>query len=70
MPILGTFDAPLVQGFAITLAIGVLISMFTALTITRIMMQSVLGTPIVSKVDLFLPLVSLKSDKKIDSNKR
>ncbi|MBG92821.1 MAG: protein translocase subunit SecD [Chloroflexi bacterium] len=70
LPILGTFDAPLVQGFAITLAIGVLISMFTALTITRIMMQSVLGTPIVSKVELFLPLVSLKSDKKIDSNKR
>ena len=68
LPILGTFDAPLVQGFAITLAIGVLISMFTALTITRIMMQSVIGTPIVSKIELFLPLIN--SDETIDPNKR
>ncbi|MFL2646742.1 MAG: protein translocase subunit SecD [Dehalococcoidia bacterium] len=70
LPVLGTFDAPLVQGFAITLAIGVLISMFTALTITRIMMQSVIGTPIASKIELFLPLVNLNSDETIDSDKR
>ena len=32
IPFIGTFDAPLVQGFALTLAAGVFVSMFSAIT--------------------------------------
>jgi preprotein translocase subunit SecD len=51
VPGIGTFDAPLVQGFAVTLAIGVLVSMFSALTVTRIMMRSIIGTSLASQTD-------------------
>ena len=54
VPGIGTFDAPLVQGFAVTLAIGVLVSMFSALTVTRIMMRSIIGTPLASRTDLLI----------------
>ncbi|MYE32365.1 MAG: protein translocase subunit SecD [Chloroflexi bacterium] len=43
VPGLGAFEAPLVQGFAVTLAVGVLISMFSAITVTRTLMRA-LGT--------------------------
>ncbi len=36
----------LVRGFALTLAIGVLVSMFTAITITRILLKLVMLTPL------------------------
>jgi preprotein translocase subunit SecD len=51
VPGLGTFDAPLVQGFAVTLAVGVLVSMFSALTVTRIMMRSIIGTRLAAQPD-------------------
>lgn len=51
VPGIGTFDAPLVQGFAVTLAIGVLVSMFSALTVTRIMMRSIIGTRLSTETD-------------------
>ncbi|MDG1989693.1 MAG: protein translocase subunit SecD [Dehalococcoidia bacterium] len=38
LPGMGSFSAPLVQGFAITLAIGVLISMYTAVFFTKSML--------------------------------
>lgn len=41
--ILGYFGTSLVRGFAITLAIGVLLSMFTAITVTRTMLFTFLG---------------------------
>lgn len=44
IPGLGAFDAPLVRGFALTLAVGVLISMFTAITVTRILLRLFIGT--------------------------
>jgi preprotein translocase subunit SecD len=49
----------LVKGFALTLAIGVLISMFTALTCSRnLLLLVVLGVPeIRQKPELFLPLL-------------
>lgn len=37
-----TFGASVVKGFAVTLAIGVLLSMFTAVTITRTFMRAIL----------------------------
>jgi preprotein translocase subunit SecD len=44
IPGLGSFDAPLVQGFAVTLAFGVVISMFSALTVTRTLLHLFVGT--------------------------
>jgi preprotein translocase subunit SecD len=55
VPGLGTFDAPLVQGFAVTLAVGVLVSMFSALTVTRVMMRSIIGTRFASRTDWLVP---------------
>lgn len=52
LPGLGTFDAPLVQGFAVTLAIGVLISMFSAITVTRWLLKALVGTWIARQPDL------------------
>ncbi len=37
-----TFGASIVKGFALTLAIGVLVSLFTAITLTRTLMHLVL----------------------------
>ncbi|MDA0269008.1 MAG: protein translocase subunit SecD [Cyanobacteria bacterium] len=48
--------AGLVKGFALTLAIGVMISMFTAITCSRtLMMFVVLGMPQFRKTELFCP---------------
>jgi len=47
--------ATIVQGFAITLAIGVMISMFTAITITRTFMRVVAISPASKKMRLFIP---------------
>jgi len=41
--ILASFSSSVVKGFAVTLAIGVLMSMFTALTVTRVLLQLVAG---------------------------
>lgn len=40
------FGAALVKGFALTLAIGVLISMFSAITVTRTFLKMLVGTPL------------------------
>ena len=46
VPGLGAFDAPLVQGFAVTLAVGVLLSMFSAIMVTRTLMKALANTRI------------------------
>lgn len=46
IPGLGAFEAPLVQGFALTLAAGVVVSMFSALFVTRVMMRLLVGTTV------------------------
>ena len=40
---------PIIKGFAVTLAIGVVVSMFTAITISRTFMQGVVRTKIGAK---------------------
>ena len=45
----------LVKGFALTLAFGVLISMFTALTCSRTLLLTALSIPNLRNPDLFLP---------------
>ena len=49
------FNAQLVQGFAVTLAIGVLVSMFTAITATRTLLRLTVGTPLAKRLWLFAP---------------
>ena len=51
VPGLGAFDAPLVQGFAVTLAVGVLVSMFSAITVTRSLLRLIVGTPLGRRYD-------------------
>ena len=55
LPGFGAFDAPLVQGFAVTLAIGVLVSMFSAITVTRSLLKVLVGTRIARNPDLLGP---------------
>lgn len=47
------FGASVVQGFALTLAIGVGLSMFSAITITRTFLKMILGTPLAKSHFLF-----------------
>jgi len=47
------FGASLVKGFALTLAIGVAISMFSAITVTRTFLKMVVGSPLAKNHWLF-----------------
>jgi protein-export membrane protein SecD len=51
--ILGSFGTSLVQGFAVTLAIGILVSMFSAVIVTKTFVQLIIGWKFVRK---FVPL--------------
>ncbi len=55
LPVLGAFNAPLVQGFALALAIGVLVSLFSAITVTRTFMHALIGTGVSMHLDWVLP---------------
>jgi protein-export membrane protein SecD/preprotein translocase SecF subunit len=47
------FGATVIKGFAVTLAIGVVVSMFSAITVTRTFLRMVLGTPLAKNHWLF-----------------
>lgn len=47
------FGASLVKGFALTLALGVLVSMFSAITVTRTFLHTLIGTPVMRHLWLF-----------------
>ncbi len=47
------FDAALVKGFAVTLAIGVLISMLSAITVTRQFLEVAIRTPLIRYLGLW-----------------
>ncbi|MDO8614785.1 MAG: protein translocase subunit SecD [Dehalococcoidia bacterium] len=49
------FGAQLVQGFALTLFVGVLISMFSAIIVTRTFLRLLVGTPVARNLWLFAP---------------
>lgn len=53
--ILFYFGSSLIRGFALNLAIGIVISMFTAITITRTLMRTVVKTKLGEKAGLFVP---------------
>ena len=45
--------APLVMGFALTLGIGVVISMFTAIIVTRSFLRTIVFTPLAKQDSMF-----------------
>jgi preprotein translocase subunit SecD len=47
------FGASIIQGFAVTLGIGVAISLFSAIFITRTFLRAIVGWPIVQNPLLF-----------------
>jgi preprotein translocase subunit SecD len=47
--------APLVMGFALTLGIGVVVSMLTAIVVTRSFLRTVVFTSLAGKISLFRP---------------
>jgi preprotein translocase subunit SecD len=47
------FGASLVKGFALTLALGVLVSMFSAITVTRTFLHTLVGTSVMRHLWLF-----------------
>ena len=49
----------LVKGFAVTLAIGLLLSLFTALTCTRALLRLLMSYPALRRTTYFLPLAQL-----------
>jgi preprotein translocase subunit SecD len=51
---LGWLGSGLVRGFAITLAVGVVLSLFTALTCTRTLLRLLLSYPVLRRPGLFL----------------
>ena len=53
------FGANLVKGFALTLGIGVLVSMFSAIIVTRTLLRLLVGTPLARNMHLFAPDLSL-----------
>jgi preprotein translocase SecF subunit len=54
------FGAALVQGFALTLGIGVLVSMFSAIIVTRTLLRMLVGTTLARNMSLFAPDLSIR----------
>ena len=50
------FSTSIMQGFALTLGIGVLLSMFTAFFVSRLMLRVAAGTKLAQWQDLFVPV--------------
>ncbi len=61
------FTSSVVRGFALTLAVGVLVSMFTAITVTRNLMRLICTNNIVSKLGWFF-LVPTKKDGQVTNS--
>jgi len=59
--------ATIVQGFAITLAIGVAVSMFTAITVSRTFMRVVAVTPASKAIRLFMPTGAVEINKRTNN---
>ncbi|MCH7594829.1 MAG: protein translocase subunit SecD, partial [Chloroflexi bacterium] len=55
----------LIQGFALTLGIGVLVSMFTAFFASRVIMRSIAGTRLGNRLDSFVPVGTIGIDRPV-----
>jgi preprotein translocase subunit SecD len=51
--ILGYFGTSIIRGFAITLSLGILVSMFTAITVTRTFLRMLVGHNLFMKHGLY-----------------
>jgi preprotein translocase subunit SecD len=51
----------LVKGFAVTLGIGLLLSLFTALSCTRVLLRLMMSYPALRRASYFLPSRELPS---------
>ncbi|MEB3308079.1 MAG: protein translocase subunit SecD [Cyanobacteriota bacterium] len=56
-----TLGTGLVKGFAVTLAIGLLLSLFTALTCTRTLLRLLMSYPGLRRLPYFLPVAKLSA---------
>lgn len=50
-----TLGAPVVQSFAITLSIGVAVSLFSAITVSRTLLRLMASTPLARRLSIFVP---------------
>ena len=53
----------LIQGFALTLGVGVIVSMFTAFFASRVIMRSIAGTALGRRIDSFVPVGTVGTDR-------
>ncbi|MBU1149093.1 protein translocase subunit SecD, partial [Patescibacteria group bacterium] len=51
--ILAWFGTSLIQGFAITLGLGILVSMFSAIVVTKTFMKVTAGSKLATKINFF-----------------
>lgn len=68
--ILFYFGSSIIRGFAFNLATGIMVSMFTAITITRLFMQGFIGKKISENLYLFGMPKKEKSESKFSFTKR
>jgi protein-export membrane protein SecD/preprotein translocase SecF subunit len=54
------FGASLVKGFALTLGIGVFVSMFSAIIVTRTFLRMLVGSPLARNMSLFAPDLTVR----------
>jgi protein-export membrane protein SecD len=64
--VLYSFSSSFVRGFALTLAVGVILSLFTAITVTRSYMVNVRGWKLLQKTWLY----SLKRSERVERSER
>ena len=57
------FGTSIMQGFALTLGIGVVLSMFTAFFASRVFMRSLARTPLGQRLSLFVPVGEARAQR-------
>jgi SecD/SecF fusion protein len=64
----GTFGAFMVKGFAVTLFLGVAVSMFSAITVTRTFLRSLVASRLVTGLSAYLPYSAPSTSSQLASN--
>ena len=62
------FGTSVIQGFALTLGIGVILSMFTAYFVSRVLMRLIGMTPLGRRLSLFVPTGKVNDNTEGNSN--
>ncbi|MDP7194159.1 MAG: protein translocase subunit SecD, partial [Dehalococcoidia bacterium] len=62
------FGTSVIQGFALTLGIGVILSMFTAYFVSRVLMRLIGMTPLGTRLSLFVPTGKVNDNTEGNSN--